>query len=215
MEELEIRKLRKKTLTVVLYEEGNSSTPNRHDDCFNEQADNPMVDMLLNHRPDFVTAGKNCMHGAEGQNVNMEEFKEFGVPLFRLGIPDNARLYMEQEIDDLREEVKELKKELERFLAKDPENAKTYKGQNMKSLIEFYEKEADEKERYMNTEVTARWIAKQIVDLASEVPEKEVTCIHVSFPSLFKELMKVMNEAELVVLPLRANSQMEPDELMH
>ncbi|MGQ9721611.1 MAG: hypothetical protein ACUVXA_09855 [Candidatus Jordarchaeum sp.] len=215
MEELEVKKLRKKTLTVVLYEEGNSKEVNSHDDCFTEQADNPIVDMLLNYRPDFVTAEKNCMYSADGQNVKMEEFKEFGVPLFRLGIPNNARMYMEQEIDDVREEVKELKEELERYLAKDPENANTYKGQNMKSLIEFYEKEADEKERYMNTEVMARWIVKQMVDLANEVPEKEVTCIHVSSTHLFLELAKQMNEAGFVVLPIRVNAQMEPDELMH
>ena len=128
MEELEIKKLRK-TLTVVLYEEGNPTSSKSNDDCFTEQADKPMVGMLLNYRPDFVTAGKNCMYGAEGQSVPNEEFKEFGVPLFRLGIPDNARMYMEQEIDDLREEVKELKEELERYLAEDPENENTYKGQ--------------------------------------------------------------------------------------
>ena len=85
----------------------------------------------------------------------------------------------------------------------------------MKSLIEFYGKEADEKERYMNNEVTARWIVKQIVDLASEVPEKEVTCIHVSCPALFEELVKQMNEAELTVLPMRSNPEKKPDELMH
>ncbi len=214
MEELEIKKLRK-TLTVVLYEEGNPNSSNSNDDCFTEQVDKPMVDMLLNYRPDFVTSGKSCMYGAEGQSVQNEEFKEFGVPLFRLGIPDNARMYMEQEIDDLREEVKELKEELERYLAEDPENENTYKGQNMKSLIEFYEKEADEKERYMNTEVTARWIVKQIVDLASEVPEKEVTCIHVYCSRLFNELAKLMNEAELVVLPMKSSPEKKPSELMH
>ena len=214
MEELEIKKLRKKTLTVVLYEEETKEV-NSHDDCFAEQADNPMVDMLLNYRPDFVTAEKNCMYSVDEQNVKMEEFKEFGVPLFRLGIPDKARMYMEQEIDDLREEIRELKEELERYLAQDPANANTYKGQNMKSLIEFYEKEADEKERYMNTEVKARWIVKQIVDLANEVPGKEVTCIHVSSAYLFEELAKQMSEAGFVVLPLKANVKMEMDELMH
>lgn len=214
MEELEIKKLRK-TLTVVLYEEGNPTNPNSNDDCFAEQVDKPMVDMLLNYRPDFVTAGKDCMYGSEGQNVPNEEFKEFGVPLFRLGIPDNARMYMEQEIDDLREEVKGLKEELERYLAEDPENANTYKGQNMKSLIEFYEKEADEKESYMNTEVMAGWIVKQMVDLANEVPEKEVTCIHVSCSRLFDELLKKMNEAELVVLPMSSNSEKKSSELIH
>lgn len=208
------KEIAEKNFTVVLYEEGNSQA-SKHSDCFTEQSDKPLINIILTHHPEFVTADKDCMFSINGQNVNMEEFKELGVPLFRLGIPQNARLYMEQEITDLREKIKELKNELGRFLAENPQNANTYKGQNLKSLIEFYEKEADEKEQYLNTVVNARWIVKQLIDLANEVPEKKVTCIHITPPPLFEELAKQMKEADLVVLPMRATIRMEPDELIH
>ncbi|MEM2145906.1 MAG: hypothetical protein QW279_11130 [Candidatus Jordarchaeaceae archaeon] len=213
MEELEIKKLRRKTLTVVLYEEGNSQA-SKHSDCFKEQEENPLVNVILAHHPDFVTADKDCMFGADGQNVKVEEFRELGVPLFKLGIPQNARMYMEQEIVELREKIKELKEELERFLAENPKNANTYKGQNLKSLIEFYEREADEKEEYLNTVITARWIVKQLIDLASEVPEREVTSIHITPPKLFEELAKQMSEADIVVLPMRSPLHIKHDELV-
>ncbi|MEX2723927.1 MAG: hypothetical protein Q6367_008540 [Candidatus Freyarchaeota archaeon] len=214
MEELEIKKLRRKTLTVVLYEEGNSQA-SKHSDCFTEQDDNPLLNVILTYHPDFITADKDCMFGVNGQSVNVEEFRELGVPLFRLGIPQNARLYLEQEIDDLREKIEELKEELERFLSENPKNASTYKGQNLKSLIEFYEKEADEKEEYMNTVIAARWIIKQLIDLASEVPEKEVTCIHITPSKLFDELAKQMSETDLVVLPMRTTTHIKQNELVH
>lgn len=213
MEELEIKKLRRKTLTVVLYEEGNSQA-SKHSDCFKEQEENPLVNVILAHHPDFVTADKDCMFGADGQNVKVEEFRELGVPLFKLGIPQNARMYMEQEIVELREKIKELKEELERFLAENPKNANTYKGQNLKSLIDFYEREADEKEEYLNTVITARWIVKQLIDLASEVPEREVTSIHITPPKLFEELAKQMSEADIVVLPMRSPLHIKHDELV-
>lgn len=213
MEELEIKKLRRKTLTVVLYEEGNSQV-SKHSDCFKEQEENPLINVILTHHPDFVTADKDCMFGVDGQNINVEEFRELGVPLFKLGIPQNARIYMEQEIVELREKIKELKEELERFLSENPKNANTYKGQNLKSLIEFYEREADEKEEYLNTVITARWIVKQLIDLASEVPEREVTSVHITPSKLFEELAKQMSEADIVVLPMRATVHMKEDELV-
>jgi methylene-tetrahydromethanopterin dehydrogenase len=129
-------------------------------------------------------------------NILAEIFRKSNIPFFPVDIDENAKTYLETDLNkkiELRNKVIKALDNLSRQKAKDDSMEKEYLiayGQSLQFEIE-------EQEREVNFPIRESWIAMDILEHAREIDAKaEITCLHICSPEHvagIKQLLETLN----------------------
>ena len=211
MKVLEVKPLEKKTLTVLIMEK-------EYNEPFDIATPLPFTNsnpLSALHRPsigfykflenviakvklDFVTEelGMRSQKDFFEDNILAGIFRKSNVPFFSVDIDENAKTYLETDLNkkiELRDKVIKALDNLFRQKAKDDSMEKEYLiayGQSLQFEIE-------EQEHEVNFPIRESWIAMDILEHARETSAKaEVKCLHICSPEHvagIKQLLETLN----------------------
>ena len=169
---------------------------------------------------DFATEelGIRSQRDFTNDNILIQIFQKNSIPFFPVDIDENARNYLEADLDkkiELREEVLKVLGNLPKQKNKEPmqEEYLIAYGQSLQFEIE-------ELEREVKSSIRASWIVMNILDHARQVNSKEeITCLHLSSPILadgVKQLLESINvKVEIVKLTKKIISAHAEGPLTH
>ncbi|MHA1369126.1 MAG: hypothetical protein ACTSWN_10395 [Promethearchaeota archaeon] len=184
MNVLNLRNPEKKEISIILCQKESNY-------LLEQNRINLCEDILVNLSFTFVTVD---MEGASVENFNPKSLVwnlgTCSVPGFGIDMPKFARSYIEQEIDDLKEEVASLEQEYEKL---DPNS---FKAQNLASWIDTLKIDIDEKRNELEKVIRPKWIASRILEIATNFEEHEINVMHISPANLIKPLTAVLNEVQ-------------------
>jgi len=120
---------------------------------------------------------------------------EFNLPCYMVDIPEYARGYLDAELMEKRDQVVDLQREYKHMDSKD-----SFKGQNLKSWIDYLEDELQKKEAFMELKLKPQWIAKKILDIVRYYEDQTVYVLHFTGPELLNELRVIFEELGIKVI---------------
>jgi methylene-tetrahydromethanopterin dehydrogenase len=211
MKVLEVKPLEKKTLTVLIMEKEynepfdiatplpfTNSNPlsalHRPSIGFYKFLENVIAKVKLNFATEEL--GMRSQKGFFEDNILAGIFRKSNVPFFSVDIDENAKTYLETDLNkkiEIRNKVIKALDNLSRQKAKDDSMEKEYLiayGQSLQFEIE-------EQEREVNFPIRESWIVMDILEHAREIDAKtEVTCLHMCSPEHvagIKQLLETLN----------------------
>jgi len=111
-----------------------------------------------------------------------------------VGIPEFAKGCLFEEILEKEEQVNTLRTEYQSMESKD-----SFKGQNLKSWIEFEEKEIKEKKEFLTLKLRPQWIVKQALDSVEARENDEVNFMVIIQEDVFTETATLFVDLEVKV----------------
>jgi methylene-tetrahydromethanopterin dehydrogenase len=211
MKVLEVKPLEKKTLTVLIMEKEynepfdiatplpfTNSNPlsalHRPSIGFYKFLENVIAKVKLNFATEEL--GMRSQKGFFEDNILAGIFRKSNVPFFPVDIDENAKTYIETDLNkkiELRDKVIKALDNLSRQKAKDDSMEKEYLiayGQSLQFEIE-------EQEHEVNFPIRESWIVMGILEHARETSAKaEVKCLHICSPEHvagIKQLLETLN----------------------
>jgi methylene-tetrahydromethanopterin dehydrogenase len=211
MKVLEVKPLEKKTLTVLIMEKEynepfdiatplpfTNSNPlsalHRPSIGFYKFLENVIAKVKLNFATEEL--GMRSQKGFFEDNILAGIFRKSNVPFFPVDIDENAKTYLETDLNkkiELRDKVIKALDNLSRQKAKDASMEKEYLiayGQSLQFEIE-------EQEHEVNFPIRESWIVMGILEHAREIDAKaEVKCLHICSPEHvagIKQLLETLN----------------------
>jgi methylene-tetrahydromethanopterin dehydrogenase len=211
MKVLEVKPLEKKTLTVLIMEKEynepfdiaaplpfTNSNPlsalHRPSIGFYKFLENVIAKVKLNFATEEL--GMRSQKDFFEDNILAEIFQKSNVPFFPVDIDENAKTYLETDLNkkiELRDNVIKALDNFSRQKAKDDSMEKEYLiayGQSLQFEIE-------EQEHEVNFPIRESWIAMDILEHAREIDAKtEITCLHICSPEHvagIKQLLETLN----------------------
>lgn len=188
METLNFESKNHKQINIVLVEKENKYV-------LNHERLNLCDDVLKQYQFDFATMD---LEGSRLENFNPKPLiwilGTCTVPAYGIDMPEYARNYVVQEIDDLKEQVHELEEEYEKM------DKNTFKAENLESWIEMLKGDIQDKETGLETEVKPKWIAKRIFDIAARFDGEDVLVLHFTPKKLFDVVKGFLEEFDGVTV---------------
>jgi len=211
MKVLEVKPLEKKTLTVLIMEKEynepfdiatplpfTNSNPlsalHRPSIGFYKFLENVIAKVKLNFATEEL--GMRSQKGFFEDNILAGIFRKSNVPFFSVDIDENAKTYLETDLNkkiEIRNKVIKALDNMSKQKAKDDSMEKEYLiayGQSLQFEIE-------EQEREVNFPIRESWIVMDILEHAREIDAKtEVTCLHICSPEHvagIKQLLETLN----------------------
>jgi methylene-tetrahydromethanopterin dehydrogenase len=211
MKVLEVKPLEKKTLNVLIMEK-EYNEPFRMTEPSSPVISNALKplfrpsigfykfleNVIAKVKLDFATEelGMRSQKNFFEDNILAEIFQQSNIPFFPVDIDENAKTYLETDLNkkiELRNKVIKALDNLSRQKAKDASMEKEYLiayGQSLQFEIE-------EQEHEVNFPIRESWIAMDILEHAREIDAKtEITCLHICSPEHvagIKQLLETLN----------------------
>jgi methylene-tetrahydromethanopterin dehydrogenase len=211
MKVLEIEPLKEKKLTVMIVEKeynepfwiseplssSNSRTPQslcRPSIGFHKFLEN----MIAKVNPDFATEelGMRSQKEFYENNVLAQMFKNNDIPYFPVDIDENAKAYLENDLDKKRELRDKILKTLNNLSKREGEES--VEKEYLVAYGQCLQLELEEQEREASFPIRESWIVMGILDHARAVNTKkeEITCLHICSPEHvegIKQLLESLN----------------------
>lgn len=166
MNTLNIETPQNKMVFVVLTKKENNA-------LLNEQRYNLCEEILNEHSFDFVTVDMEGSGRVFNPKSIVAMIGKCPIESYGVDVPAFAAGYLNQEIDDKKEQAASLEKEYTAMADKASTQA-----QNMASWIAVLKSEAQELETKLENEIKPKWLVKRILDIATKFNEDEVYVLH-------------------------------------
>jgi len=196
IEVLELKPIKNKRGIIFIFTKENDSISKREAKTLKK--------VLEVNKFDIIT-----MNSRENLSDNLKEtsivnfFQKIGVKITILDIPEFAKGYLMNDIEEKKELVKELIGEY-----KSLEDKESFKAQNLESWIALLKREMEEKENILELKVKPRWVVKQIRDLIKTNDKDVISVLHFCSKEQIPELKKLFREIKVMAII----QKIEPEE---
>lgn len=192
MECLELKPIKNKKAAVYLVKMAiNQSDVKITDELSNFLEDNQINFVMLDSEKSSRDFKKSNIAKA------LENSRVEGSPV---DIPEFAKGFLFEEILEKEEQINILRAEYD-----DMEEQDSFKGQNLKSWIEFEEKEIKEKKEFLTLKLRPQWIVKQALDSVEARESDEVNFMVFVREDVFTEMATLFADLEVKVVAYDQN----------
>ncbi|MFX1391746.1 MAG: hypothetical protein ACFE9Z_16910 [Promethearchaeota archaeon] len=194
MEVLEIKPLKNKNIMIYLIDRTKINSKSNDIEI--------LKDLAKRNNVSFITVEMSNENFIKFKNSNLSiVLNKLNLEYYLLDIPEYAYGYLYEEIINKEEQIREL---LIEYRKMDDKNS--FKGLNLKSWIEFLEKEVIYDKNIIETKTRPQWIVKKILDLIRRYEQIDVSLIHFFCEKSLLEITKLLRELHIEVIFYELNN---------